>query len=202
MAWAPAYATDRQLASYLRIGDTVDDPELGLAVESASRAIDHATNRQFGVVDSAEARTYEVRWSRTKGLWVADIDDLMTTTGLVVTVSGSAVASSNYQLYPLNAAAESMPWTRLGLESATPTSLGAGPATIEATAQWGWSTVPDTIHNATLIQAARFHARQRSPLGVAGSPEMGSELRLLAKADPDVEVMVRRFRRHHPMVVV
>lgn len=201
MAWAPAYATKRDLAAYLRIGDTVDDPELELAVESASRAIDHATNRQFGSVAAAEVRTFEARWSRRRGLWVADIDDLMTLADMAVTVSGSPVAASGYQLFPLNAAAEAMPWTRLGLESATPSSLGSGPATIAVTARWGWSSIPDTIHNATLIQASRFHARQRSPLGVAGSPEMGNELRLLAKADPDVEVMIRRYRRNHPMVV-
>ncbi len=201
MVWAPAYADDADLRSFLKIGDATDDPELGLAVEAASRAIDHAANRQFGLVATAEARTYDVRWSRSRGLYVADIDDLMTTDNLVVTVSSSTVASSAYELTPINAAAEGRPWTRLGLQSATPSTLGTGPSTVTATAEWGWTAVPDTIKQATLIQASRIFARQRSPFGVAGSPEMGNELRLLAKVDPDVAVLLQDYRRNYPMLV-
>ena len=39
-------------------------------------------------------------------------------------------------------------------------------------------------------EASRWFARRNSPYGIAGSPEMGSELRLLAKLDPDVAVML------------
>lgn len=202
MAWAPAYVDESELRAYLRISDPVDDPEISLAVEAASRAIDHATNRQFGLVAAAEARTYETWWSPRRGLYVADIDDLMTTDNLVVTVSSSPVASSAYELTPANAAAKGRPWTRIGLRSVTPAALGAGPDTVAITAEWGWSAVPDTIKQATLIQASRVFARQRSPFGVAGSPELGNELRLLAKVDPDVAVLLQNYRRDYPMLVV
>lgn len=56
------------------------------------------------------------------------------------------------------------------------------------------STVPAGVNTATLIQAARFFKRRDSPYGVAGSPEMGSELRLQAKLDPDVYVMIKPYR--------
>lgn len=54
--------------------------------------------------------------------------------------------------------------------------------------------VPASINLATLIQAARFVKRRDAPFGVAGSPDMGNELRLLARLDPDVLVLVANHR--------
>lgn len=54
--------------------------------------------------------------------------------------------------------------------------------------------VPVSIHFATLVQAARLVKRRDAPFGVVGSPEMGNELRLLARLDPDVEVLVANHR--------
>lgn len=197
MAWKPDYVNKQDLKSYLRIDDEVDDLEIGLAITSASRAIDHYTNRQFGVVASAEERTYEVRWSRKHGKWKARIDDLSTATGLTVTVSGAAV--TNYTLLPRNASEVGVPFTEILLVSAT-TSTDGGPSTVLMDGVWGWTAVPDTVKSACLLQATRFFKRKSSPFGVAGSPDFGSELRLLSKIDPDVEAMLREYRRDWPLV--
>lgn len=53
-----------------------------------------------------------------------------------------------------------------------------------------FNPVPSTIKLATLMQAGRWAKRRDAPFGIAGSPETGSEMRLLAKLDPDVEVML------------
>ena len=66
---------------------------------------------------------------------------------------------------------------------------------VQVTASFGWAAVPETIKAATIRQTARFFYRREAPFGVAGSPSMGSEIRLLAQADPDVVVMVRPYRR-------
>lgn len=200
MAWQPDYITSGDLKSYGRIGDAVDDPEIAVAITAASRAIDHACNRQFGATATTEERTYEVEWSPTRALWVADVDDVDTTTGLVVTVSGAAV--TDYTLWPRDADKRGRPWTRLLTPTSTPSTLatGGGPPTIAVTATWGWAAVPDTIRQATLVQAARFLKRRESPFGIAGSPDLGNEMRLLARVDPDVAVMVQAYRRHHPFL--
>jgi hypothetical protein len=59
MAWAPDYTTPEDLANFVRIGDTADDVQLGLAIAVASRTIDGPTgcNRQFGKLDTAAARS-------------------------------------------------------------------------------------------------------------------------------------------------
>lgn len=196
MSWEPDYITVAELKSFLRIEDEVDDLEIGAAITAASRVIDEATSRQFGVVAAAEERTYDLDWDRELGLWVAEIDDLMTTTDLVVTVSGSAVASSDYLLLPRNAAAEGRPWEELGVQSGTSPTIGAGPLTVLVEGIWGWTSCPTVIKQAAKLQASRVFKRRDSPFGVAGSPDLGNELRLLAKVDADVEVMIRKFRRN------
>ena len=199
MAWAPAYATATELKAFVRIDDTVDDAEIGLALEGASRVIDKATDRQFGVLAAAEARVYVPEWNSNRCAYVARIDDLMTTTDLVVTVSSAVVAADSRALLPLNAAENGRPWTKLVTDSATPGTIATGyQATVDVTAIWGWTAVPDTIKEMTLLQASRFLARREAPFGVAGSPDAGSEMRLLAKADPDVALMATAYRRDWP----
>lgn len=53
---------------------------------------------------------------------------------------------------------------------------------------------PEPVKLAAMIQASRLSKRRDSPFGVAGSPEFGSELRLLSKLDPDVETLLRPYR--------
>lgn len=183
MAWAPDYIEADDLAAFLGIGDDDDDVELQDAVSAASRAVDDCTRRQFGLVAAPEARKYQAWY--TDGEWVLDIDDLMTTTGLLL--NGEAVVDPDLRL--LNAPAKGKPWTRLVLPS-RPTEV-----IHTVTARWGWTTPPAVVAPATKLQASRFFARRHAPFGVAGSPDAGSEIRLLAKADPDVVVMLHSVIR-------
>lgn len=184
MTWAPDYVEVDELKAWRRISDTVDDAELSLAITAASRAIDRATGRQFGQVDTPDARTYTAR--RLPGGWTIDVDDLGDVTGLEL-VDDAAVTLTGYTLGPRNALATGRVYTRAVLAAA------AGSVTV--TGLWGWAAVPDTVKLATLLQASRFMARRDSPFGVAGSPDQGTELRLLARVDPDVELMLRPYRR-------
>lgn len=200
MAWAPDYCTTAELKSHLRIDDAVDDTQLAIAVTAASRAVDHACNRQFGLTGSAVARYYTAGSGRVGDRESIEIDDLMTATGLVVKGDFDddgtfeetfTVTSAN--LFPWNAAANSRPWTHLVLDSSD--RFPSLPRAVEVTANWGWSAVPSIVKQATLIQASRFFQRRESPYGVAGSPDLGSELRLLARLDPDVALMLSSVKR-------
>lgn len=188
MAWAPDYVTATELKTFLRMSDTVDDAEVGFAIAAASRAIDRAANRQFGLVASAEERTYTARLDTARGRYVVEIDDLMTATGLTITTTA---AVTDYTLQPSNADVRGEPWTRIILnEGGTLTEDG-----VAVTAKYGWTTVPVAIKQAALMQASRFFKRRDAPFGVAGSPDLGSELRLLAKVDPDVAVVLGPYTR-------
>lgn len=201
MTWAPDYATTDELAEFMRIGDSAEAAVLGRAVTSASRAVDKATHRQFGLVASVEARVYPACWNRYTGRWQVRIDDLMTTTGLVVATdpdedeSFSGAVGTDYVLRDRNAAAKGMAWTWLDITSASAEQPSAGEHLVEVTARWGWTEVPDTVVNATLLQASRFAARRDSPYGITGGGDQTPAIRLMDRTDPDVTVMLRPYRR-------
>ncbi|HZO69209.1 MAG TPA: phage gp6-like head-tail connector protein [Kribbellaceae bacterium] len=199
MAWAPDYVTSTELKAYMRISDAVDDAELGFAISAASRAIDVDANRQFGVVAAPEERWFTGEWDRRRCRWIIIFDDLMAVTGFdpqVQDADGVDVgAIDDYVLEPRNAAVKARPWTQMMVRPDStykPTGLRDE---ISITALWGWTSVPTAVKEATLLQASRFAVRRDSPYGVAGSPDQGSELRLLQRVDPDVSVALRDYRR-------
>lgn len=188
MAWAPDYVTASDLKSYVGITDTDDDVEIAFAITAASRAIDRFANRQFGLVTSPQARVYTARWDSRRLKYVVDIDDLMTTVGFTVLTDASVI---DYSLQPSNADLNGRPWTSLILNQGGTLDADG----VSVTARFGWTTVPVAVQQATLLQASRLFKRKDAPFGVAGSPEMGSELRLLAKVDPDVAVVLGPYQR-------
>lgn len=183
MAWEPDYVDADEFEEYLRIDDDIDETQIPGVVAAASRTVDVHCGRQFGMVDAAESRRY-VAYSDGCGA-VLCIDDLMRLDGLLV--DGEPVVDPD--LRPLNAAPKQRPWTHLRVSA----SVGA---IVTVVGQWGWYPgIPTTVIEATKVQAHRVLMRRDSPYGVAGSPESGTEMRLLAKLDPDVAVMLRGFRR-------
>lgn len=195
-----SYATLAELKAALRITDSVDDALLQLALDASDELIDRHCGRTFVVPAGATTRTFDVDGAGTR----VDVDDIYTTAGLVVaTGTGTVIpaevygTSSGYRLGPSWAAQAGEPWTYLTYSG----SWGGWPVwgswwgtQINVTARWGYAaTVPDAIRQAGLLQASRIFSRRQSPYGVAGSPELGSEVRLLAKVDPDVAVLLSPF---------
>lgn len=207
MAWQPDYVTTAELKTYLGISDAADDTALGTAITAASRAVDRVCNRQFGVVASAEARYYVwdgAVFGRSKRPFIS-IDDLQSLTNLAVGVDNDndevwesvIVNDTDFDLWPYNAVAIGKPWTHLILRSggSVISTFPIYERSIKVTGIFGWTAVPTTVKQAVLIQANRFFQRKHSPYGIAGSPDTGSELRLLDRVDPDVAMMLKDYRR-------
>ena len=173
MAWEPDYATVEDLRGYVRVEDTLDDAQMALAITAASRAIDRFCGRQFG--NDEQTRVYE----SVDG--VAIVDDLSRIDE--VKLNGRVVDAKPW---PFNAAAAGRPYERLSLPR---------DGEVEVAGMFGWPEIPDAVKQACLLQASRFLARRDSPFGVAGSPDFGGELRLLAKVDADVAVILASYRR-------
>ncbi|MES2211418.1 MAG: phage gp6-like head-tail connector protein [Chloroflexota bacterium] len=188
--------TVEQLAAFKSMdadSDANDEELLGRAITAASRAIDDHTNRQFGKVDDAEERTYLAEYRPDKGRWVVTIDDLQTIADLAVDIDGTAV--TGHRFAPLNAVPRGRAWTRLEFSRTSSVVPTYPDYEVAVTALWGWSAVPAAVEEACLLQASRLDVRRGSPFGVAGSPDQGNELRLLAKLDPDVAVTLRPYVR-------
>jgi len=187
MPWAPVYATTDELKAFVRVSGAVDDAFIALDLAAASRAVDRACHRQFGAVAAPEARTYPVRYSRHRGKWIVTIDDVQTAVGATFPAGVDPPT-----LEPRNAVLEGLAWTEAYF-SADPSDPD-GMATFSM--RWGWvPSWPDPVKLATLLQGSRLVARRESPFGVAGSPQTGSELRLLERLDPDVAVIVKAYSR-------
>jgi hypothetical protein len=186
VAWKPDYVTAADVAAYLRVDDTVDNTEYAIWATASSRAVDAKCNRQFGQLAAPAARVYRRApvYDSATGMWLLEIDDLQDATGLLV--NGVAYASSGAVLLPDNAPADGVPWERIGLAAAPVLPTPGVAVTYTMTARWGWTAVPSQVIGACKLQCARWNARRDSPFGIAGSPENGSEMRLLAKLDPDV----------------
>jgi hypothetical protein len=193
MAWAPDYVTLDAQKKYMRITHDDDDDDLAVAITAASRAIDDHCNRQFGQADSIEDRRYTARYDYERGVWVVDIDDLDGDSDLIVTIGGESV--TDYTLEPVNAIFEGKVYTRLVISSDSTVQPCGTANEVTGSAVWGWSDFPIAVVQAGKLQASRFHTRRDSPYGIAGSPDAGSELRLLARVDPDVGVSLRGYRR-------
>jgi hypothetical protein len=195
MAWRPDYVSATDIAAYLRVSDTVDNALFAVWATAASRAIDRQCNRQFGQVPAPVARTYRRApyYEAASGLWVLEVDDVQDATGLLV--DGVAYASSGAVLLPDNAPGDGVPWQRIGLLSWPVLSAPGAPISHVITARWGWTAVPSQVTAAAYLQSARWNFRRDSPAGVAGSPEQGSELRLLDRLDPDVATTLAGLSR-------
>ncbi|KOX13339.1 hypothetical protein ADK67_44215 [Saccharothrix sp. NRRL B-16348] len=196
MAWKPDYVTVLDLADYRRVEDNVDNIEMQYAIAAASRAVERFCNRQFG--SAAQTRYYTAGWDPALCKWVVDTDDIPTTTGLTVTYDSLndgtyADAVTVYTLGPLNAVADGKPWNKIVIGATSPVTVSARVDAIKVVGTFGWTSVPTTIMQATLLQASRFLMRREAAFGIAG--EGDASVRLLDRVDPDVAQMLRPYRK-------
>jgi hypothetical protein len=186
VSWAPDYTDVTTVRSYIRSGlDADNDAFIASWITATSRNVDDFCGRQFGNTGTAQARVYSGTYDQSLRQTVYEIDDIQNITGLTVTAGNQAQTS--YTLWPPNAPQKGKPYTQLR------TSAFSGDVTMSGV--WGWTAIPAAAVTGLLLQAARLAKRRDSPFGVAGSPQDGSELRLLAQLDPDFRTTLTPLRR-------
>lgn len=203
---ATDYCALADVKAACRISDTQDDAQISIAITAASRAIDEFTARQFGITGSAVQRNFTaLRADVTESRPSVEINDLMDlTTGpptfvFYLSFDGTQtltmVNGTDFDLWPWNAPADGVPYTRLVMRPLGRMYLPYWTRGIQITANWGYATVPPVVKAAAILQASRFFVRRDSPYGVAGSVDLGSQVRLLQRLDPDVQVMLAQVKR-------
>lgn len=206
-----AYATLAELKGDIGIpsADTADDVTLQLALDAASAQVDRFCDRSFSATSAT--RLYRVPGPAWPGrpavpVTVVEVDPISTTVGLTVTTDDNDdgtfettwTINTDFRLEPINAAADGRPWTRLVALGTRwwPRTFYHPGVSVAASFGWPGGVAPAPVKEATIRQAARLWKRKDAPFGVAGSVEFGSEMRLLAKLDPDVESLLRPYRRN------
>ena len=196
MALTNAYCTLSDLKTSLAIDDIQDDTSLEAAIMAASRMVDDYTGRFFYKDGTTAAPV--TRYYTAQDFFTTNIDDayyiseIATDDNFDQTYS-TVFATSDYMVEPVNNPRRGWPWTRLLAIGAYifPYNL---PQSVRVKAVWGWSAIPNEVQMATKIQASRLFVRRQSPFGIAGSPELGT-VRLVSRLDPDVEALLRPFRK-------
>lgn len=187
------------LKTWLSISDSVDDTNLTTAVNAANSAVVAYCGRNFDDAGSASARVFA-----PDDRYTLVCDDFHTITGLVVKTDDNddgtfetTWSSTDYQLEPLNGrvGTVTVPYTRI---VALSTRTWPGPsrrALVQVTAQWGWASVPADVKEAALVKASRLFKRKDSPEGVLGGFADLGAVRVSAREDPDVMLLLRPYRR-------
>ncbi len=188
-----------------RLGDdkaTLDPGRLEGAIRAASRAIDGRCGRRFFMDPTAVVRTLRPDapcWTYTK--------DIATKTGLVVKVDTGGdgtfattwATGTDFQLEPLDADADggAYRWNKLvtlGGQRFPP--LWDNRPSLQVTARWGWSRVPDDVREAALLKSEHLWKRADAPFGVAGVGDFGP-IRIGGREDGDVERLLMPYVLSH-----
>lgn len=192
------YCQGLELRSHLGdSGERLDSDSIDKAISASSRAIDKWCGRRFWQDGSVVARVYQ-----PEDPYVAWVDDISTTTGLVIKTDtagdgtyATTWASTDYQLEPLNAnltdAAYAW-WRIVAIDRYTYPSSARRP-TLQVTAKFGWSAIPDEVTEACLLKAASLFKRKDAPFGIAGFGDFGAVR--IGRADPDVIDLLGPYRR-------
>lgn len=187
------------------MGDTANVMTVAVgerAITAASRAIDKHCGyplRKFWLDSAATAKVY-----RPDDPYEAWVHDIGSTTGLVVETDttgdntyATAWDSADYQLEPLNADGgdAAYAWWRIVAVAAKTFPGGRYRPTLQVTAKWGWSAVPDDVHLACLIKAAALYERRNSPDGIHAVDGFGAVR--INRYDPDVLELLGPFQREY-----
>lgn len=204
MAIVNGYATVQHLRDEL--GDSaskVPPSLLERAIHAASRGLDDVCDRRFWKDATPAVRTYRPAWStREYPYGTVAVDDIATTTGLIVKTDPSLNGSftdtwtlgTDFRLEPRNADrsdGQAYAWWRIVALGTKTLPAHAARDTVQVTATFGWSAIPEQITAACIIKAAQLFKRKDAPFGVAGVSEFG--IVRISRNDPDVSALIDKF---------
>lgn len=191
------YATLASLKTRMNIPDsnTSRDEDLLQRLRSASSDINSWTHRQFGRVEVATTRTFQV------GQCGVDTHDFWTLTDLAIvpylgTVAGTAWDVATLAFEPTDGIVNQVPgwpYRRIAMGG-----LGSHPLwmasnwrgyTVRVTAKWGWETVPEPVITSCLMLAVADDKAKDAPFGVAGFGDFAIRIR----ANPMVEQKLKDY---------
>ena len=179
-------------------GTSFSDEDVKVALRSACRAIDEICGRRF----YPDADAAQVRYYSPDNYWTLYVDDIVTVTTLKTDDGGDGTFENTWTLNtdyirePLNAAADSQPFTKLCVHPTGTHFFPVNfPRSVELTGKFGWPSVPAQVEEATGLLAHRLIKRARqAPFGISGMGIDGVAVRIMMN-DPDVMMLLRPFMR-------
>lgn len=195
------YTTLAEVKNGLQIDDIYDDTAIEAAILAASRMIDDYCQRFFykeGTVQNPATKYYTAY-----SPWYIETDDIVQVTELAcdpdfdqsyAQIWNVTTPPLDVMYEPVNNPSQGFPYTRI-LAIGSYVFPYFFPQTVRIKGIFGYPEVPYEVQLACKIQASRLFVRKQSPFGIAGSVELGT-VRLNSRLDPDVEMLLKTFRRN------
>jgi len=202
---ATQYADKTELKAYIGLSGSGQDDNIDSALDGASRQIDKITGRRFYQDSSAQVKTYT-----PNNEFILDVDDISTTTGLIVklddnddgTFETTLTINTDFIVEPVNpdiikitgGTTYLAPYTQLRILN-TRSSERFDPSivnNVQVTAKFGYSFIPEPIKQATLIQGLRLFKRKDAPFNILGNEQTG-QIELFNKFGPDARELIKGY---------
>jgi len=201
------YVDKADLKTYIGLTGTGQDTNIDNAIDGASRLIDKMCGRHFW-----QDATVTDKFYTPINSYYLEIDDLSTTTGLVVKLDTNddgthdktltidtdfVLKPYNPQVHKISSTTYYYPHSEINI---LPTRSDAHfdafvTKNVKVTGKFGWSAVPEAIKQATLIQATRLWKRKDTPFNVFGNEQTGQK-ELFNKIDPDALQLIKGYVKH------
>ena len=146
--------------------DAADDAVIEDIIEQSSRHIEEQTGRRFWKNSSDETRYY-----RPKNSFRLEIDDLSAAPTSVsvdydaLRTTYTALATTDYDLLPDNAALDGKPYTMLELTFNTTAYFPTNQRGVKIVGKFGWPSVPDNIKSDCLAIAHNIWMARSGQVG-------------------------------------
>jgi hypothetical protein len=198
-----AICTRQDVKNALGIQDAVDDLRIDVALSAATSQVQEYCNRVFVQDSTVSARVYVA-----DNPYLVQTDDISVTTGLIVQTDPGATGTfsqtwtaADYQLEPLNGLINGAyrPFTTIRAIRSLYFPRDYGQALIRITARWGWSTIPDPVKQATILQTIHVFKSVDAPFGATPFAETGI-LRLRTSLHPTAVALLEDYRLNSVMV--
>lgn len=178
------------------------DTRIEQAIEAASRQIDDYTGRRFWADATVQTREFYADDYTELCSRAGAVMDISTSTGLLVKLDSgdngsfgtSLTISTNFILTPPNAGDDSEPYTGIRLVDGLysfPMSASGRPG-VQVTAKFGWTTAPEPVQQACLIQSVLLYKATDAALGGLSFGD-GSFLRVRGGLNEVARSLVERY---------
>lgn len=203
----PNYVTSAQVKAYMPTNEiatsTVWDNVLTTLCANCSRAWDKLTFREPGAyaVDADTTRYFDgVPVTATDYLDQILVGEICAVTSVSTAPNGGSFAPMNnadYLLWPYNAQLEGRPYTEVMLNPNG--GISSWPSTkrsVQVVGKFGYSlTVPDDVLEALLLYVVRFIRKNQQNFLEVGTITDSGQVYIGMKVDPDLQDLVRMYRR-------
>ena len=171
------------------------DAALEKLIEAVSRWIDEHTKRRFYA--ATETRYYTATFHDD-----CTVDDLLSVTTLKTDDDGDGTfettwTTSDYTLYPLNAALDGLPFTNIKTSVDGDQTFPRLQRGVEIAGSFGYSsTTPKAIEQACLIGCMRVWERSKLIYGVVGGAELGTiQVVSTLQQDGEIKAMLKAMAK-------